>query len=451
MKYLSTEDIVQNGLSIADEVGQVFYYKNRVFRGIYGNRVQDIEEMFKSGLVDVLVEKKLIPKTIKSEYIMDAFPLILEHDKISMVSYVDEWTFDMIKDAGKLIFALVNVLGKYGYCLKDCHPYNILFHNNRPIYVDFGSIVKCEKKISCGKEFYQNYIMPLEALHFNAEMGRLVIRSKNDVGFDTMLCFSNGYGGWRLWKQIKYYLYKIHFKLNMLSMLYRKMSFLYYKQKMNRLTTPARGAWSNYQEFDFIHMNDLNLLPDDFKRYKDILKILGELPGKSILEFGGNSGGFSILATKKLMIDQYICTDYDESSINRLYKNIKKYSREYEFLNKIYPLAIDFCEVHKLYQLPNFEMRMRSDIVVAMALTHHLLLIQGMNIDSMFERLAMCTNKYLLIEFMPLGMWDGTGEGDFPEWYSLEWFIYHMKKRFLIQSVNNLEENRICIVGELIK
>ena len=48
----------------------------------------------------------------------------------------------MMKDAAKLILKLKMTLWEYGYELKDCHQFNVLFDGSRPVYVDFGSIVK---------------------------------------------------------------------------------------------------------------------------------------------------------------------------------------------------------------------------------------------------------------------------------------------------------------------
>ena len=100
--------------------------------------------------------------------------------------------------------------------------------------------------------------------------------------------------------------------------------------------------------------------------------------------------------------------------------------------------------------MPDFEERWKADLVLAMALTHHLLLSQYLNIDAMFERLARCTNRYLLIEFMPLGLWDGDNAPELPSWYTLLWFQSHMEKLFTVLLVQQMEKNRIMLLGELI-
>ena len=62
-----------------------------------------------------------------------------------------------------------------------------------------------------------------------------------------------------------------------------------------------------------------------------------------------------------------------------------------------------------------------------------------------------CTKKYIIVEFMPLGLWNGETAPELPEWYTLDWFLDNLKKYFNILKIEQTEINRIAILGELIK
>jgi hypothetical protein len=55
----------------------------------------------------------------------------------------------------------------------------------------------------------------------------------------------------------------------------------------------------------------------------------------------------------------------------------------------------------------------------------------------------------VLIEFMPLGLFDGTSTPPIPSWYSVDWFRSNFAKQFELLQEETLEENRILFVGRL--
>jgi hypothetical protein len=87
--------------------------------------------------------------------------------------------------------------------------------------------------------------------------------------------------------------------------------------------------------------------------------------------------------------------------------------------------------------------RFASQCVMALAVTHHLVLTQGFNIDSIISTIRSYTTRYAIIEFMPKGLWDGKNAPPFPAWYTREWFMDHLRKQFTIEWEEQTEENRI--------
>lgn len=87
----------------------------------------------------------------------------------------------------------------------------------------------------------------------------------------------------------------------------------------------------------------------------------------------------------------------------------------------------------------------KSDIVVALAITHHLLLTQGFKIDEIFHKINLFSNKYVYIEFMPLGLWGGNIniKPNVPSWYTKEYFEEKFKNHFTLLKKVTLESHMI--------
>ncbi len=93
--------------------------------------------------------------------------------------------------------------------------------------------------------------------------------------------------------------------------------------------------------------------------------------------------------------------------------------------------------------------RYKSDVVVALAVTHHLILTQKAKLTTIMELLSGFTKRFLVVEFMPLGLWsEANNDSKVPEWYTLEWFIEGVGRFFEIISVEEVGKNRVCILAE---
>ncbi len=63
----------------------------------------------------------------------------LRHPRLPFISYPYEWTFAMLKDAALLQLDLLEAALGAGITIKDSTPFNVQFHDGKPVFIDIGS------------------------------------------------------------------------------------------------------------------------------------------------------------------------------------------------------------------------------------------------------------------------------------------------------------------------
>ena len=128
---------------------------------------------------DELSEKGLFPRSRISDHTLEDFALIVEHEPLPYVTYPFEWSFDMFRDAALAVLGVSEIAARYGWGLKDCHPYNVIFDGIRPQYVDMGSFVPAVSVSSFqySAEFLACYWRPLSIWAAGDHLAQRIISS----------------------------------------------------------------------------------------------------------------------------------------------------------------------------------------------------------------------------------------------------------------------------------
>jgi len=360
---------------------------------------------------------------VQTEHVFLNNKNFLKHEKYT-ISYPCEWSANMFKNAVVLHLELFLKLDEYGLTLKDAMPNNIVFDFTKPVFIDFLSILKIEdlkyenwfssitnasnniSRVTVFEKMFfsfilipfvlfgrKNYMQAREMLSDRAcnvigckmpTWHDLFIKSKNQSLFNIYL------ENFKIYK-----IYKFKSKNKFLNFCKKNLEFvksinvtpnksdylLYYENKKENFSFQDYDSWKNKQ--------------------KNVFKILKNLKPKTVLDLGANSGWFSILAEKNG--SQVISTDIDESCVDDLYIYSKKNN-----LN-ILSLLLSFKDLSKqIYGIENKVLflkaqdRFQSDLVLCLALFHHLTLGEGMGIDKIFEILSILSLKTLVLEFINL-------------------------------------------------
>jgi len=113
------------------------------YTGIYQGKVIRVIEENVEAYKELILQTGEIPFLINAELIFDdGTKIIVEHRQLKNITYYNEWTKKQRVEAALAIIQIQTRLVKQGYFLNDPHGFNIAFENNRPIYFDYGSIIK---------------------------------------------------------------------------------------------------------------------------------------------------------------------------------------------------------------------------------------------------------------------------------------------------------------------
>lgn len=411
---IKKEKLVDLQIAHVDKIGSCYEYEGKIIRIINKSAEASTLKLLHSALIDELMKEHLLVETWQSEYVTEDGALVLEHRKINVKQHYSQWSFEMMKTAGFTALRINAICNKYGFELKDCHPGNLLFDGITPLWVDFGSIVR-KSNLQwwiAQREFLQWYIYPL-TLWSRGYSGVVRALYRNDMTCEFEELQSLYYGLMpRIMKKIGINLYK---KENLASL----------EDKLSKLSLEQKTVWGDYQ-------NEHWKNGDERFRYEiDWIKRTSDIG--SVIEIAANQGAFAYLCSEEAKIKNIVATDYDVVAVDKMFHILKEKN-----VNTITPLIMNFVEASES------ELKSRcADLVVANALTHHLLLRQGLTMEAMMRRFLLLTNKYIIVEFTP----KGVDKHRNPKWYTLDWFLKEIQTGFKILHMKEFT-NRVVIIGE---
>jgi hypothetical protein len=215
-------------------------------------------------------------------------------------------------------------------------------------------------------------------------------------------------------------------------------------ERISCLQAPAaQREWHNYHDRYF---DDAGLSPTP--RFERICEIVSGLDCESLTELAGNQGLFSLLALQRTGVRRAVCTDSEDEVVNILYRRVRSD-----------PALVSGKSMHTAivnFMLPEFgpriapaSQRLKSDAVVALAVLHHLVLSQQFTMADALQTIAAYARRFVLVEFMPLGLWNGKTTPPVPAWYNEEEFAKQFASVCVVLHVERLEENRVLYVGSV--
>ena len=420
--HIKNHQIKYEPASCIDPAGKVFYHSGKVYRSVNNESLPLAKKILADRRCEHFFEKGLI-RTRFADIKLDNCESVLEHEKIPFVTYCQEWSPIMLKEAALSLCDLSLELAKSGLALKDAHPWNFHFNKCRPYFVDFGSIVELDQsfKWPC-HEFRRHILFPLWLFSKGRSEDAYRFLNEHPIGIGKRLIEKKPFN-------------RIPFSYAIFTRKYRRsrnsnprkslFTFLTdVKKYISDMRIPSeQGFWATYEQRTTGREDPLEI-PPKTATVTDLLKTFRK---SSLLDMACNKGAYASIAEE--IGYQVLAFDRDPGIVSKIYLENKSSGKD------ILPLKLDFLWPTAGFGLglsakPAFE-RLKCDTTLVLALVHHLVFSQNVNFEVIARIISLYTISRAIVEFIPpddhyVKKWMTKRHN----WYELSNFIASMNAYF---------------------
>ena len=416
-----------------DPVGNVFKKNGKYYRAIKHGATAQVKKLIAEGAYHHLALRKLIPEHQFWE---------IEHPDYSMVAGIDagivfpssSYPLLALQAAARVWLdindCLMDVDGHFG--LIDGHSGNFaLFDNSRPMWIDMGSIGEAGGQFGdphFGRsQFIRCYIYPLLMIARRPQDTAAIrqLMSEQPDGITDAQFEARVLEGFDLGPLA-----------NPQNRIERRAVLRHLREVVDGIDfSGVKGFWSGYRKAEQLEwaLQGGPLQGDADPRFKAVADLVERSGAKSFIDLGANDGLFSLLFVRNGA--KGIAVDLDDFALNKLYQFLSEHP------------GIDMVVAQGTFSnVPHM-----AEVVLALALTHHLNLSQGLSFADISASLAKNTSHAAITEFMPFGL-GGTADivGPFPDplpaHYTLDEFIAALKVDFRhVEVVDYARPNAIQV------
>jgi hypothetical protein len=153
--------------SFRDPATTVFYDGDRVLRGLDEGAATDWRALASTSFFPRLVGEGKVVRTDEADAaalgpLAERFATVLEHERVPFVSYPHEWTFGMLQDAAVLHLEVLLAALDEGFTMKDGYALNVQWRGRQPVFIDVGSFEKAAPGPWPGyRQFCRTMLYPL--------------------------------------------------------------------------------------------------------------------------------------------------------------------------------------------------------------------------------------------------------------------------------------------------
>ena len=437
------------GSSFRDPGGFVYTRGGVLYRQV--NRVfQDRFEAFLgSGLYDELVRQRLIVSHRPVSLDLAATPAaaaVLEPERVPFISYPYEWSFGQLRDAALLTLELQERALVRGFTLRDASAYNVQFQGGRPVLIDTLSFEPRAEGAPWAAygQFCQHFLVPLALMSLvDIRLGALQRGFLDGVPLELGSRLLGGRGWLRPGLLF-------HVKLQAMAQRRYADREVARTARARPVGAPAllelvrglRGAveslvWNpaGTEWADYTCDNNYTAEATAAKRDR-VTEMLRGLGAETAWDLGANTGEYSRAA--RAVVSRVVAFDLDPAAVERNYRRVRA-----EGETGILPLLLDLTNpspaqgwAHR--ERLSLEQRGPADVVLALALVHHLAIGHNLPLDRIAGYVARL-GRTLVIEFVPksdsqVGRLLRNRPDIFPD-YTIEGFEAAFRRHFAVDQV----------------
>ncbi|HXF54277.1 MAG TPA: class I SAM-dependent methyltransferase [Hyphomicrobiaceae bacterium] len=392
--------------SFRDPAGELFWQAGAIYRGVNPCYERQFHSALNSGLLEGCVADGLLLPFEIVDAATARYVALLKPRQLSFISYPYEWSFDQLKDAAVLTLKLHLRALPHGMLLKDASAFNVQLVDGRPCLIDHLSfdLVSEHSAWPAYGQFCRHFLAPLALMAYvDLGLGRLLQTHIDGVPLDLAVRLLPR----RAWLRPGLFLHLcLHARmvekhagsakkvaarpLSAEAMTAIARSLLALVEKLS----PRRQAteWGSYYA-------DTNYSAAAFSAKERIVRELVQASAaRTVWDIGANDGHFSRLIRD--LADEIVSIDVDPRAVNSNYLRCRRND-----IRNIVPLLADINSPTPALGFANRERRAlcdrgRPDLILALALVHHLAISNNLPFRYIAEFLAgQC--RSLVIEFVP--------------------------------------------------
>ena len=373
----------------------------------------------------------------------------LKHERIPWISYPYEWPFSMLKDAALLQLELGRRALEHDLTLKDASAYNVQFRGAQPVFVDVGSFERLrEGEPWAGyRQFCMLYLYPLmlqayRGVPYHAwlrgsldgiapgEARAMLPRRRRGVFTHVVLHarlearYADAGG-----REVKRDLKRAGFGKALLDANLRRLEKLVRRLEFK----PGRTAWTEYGRTN-------TYSDEEAARKAEFVRAAAARHHGLVWDLGCNDGTYSRVAAEHAT--SVVAIDSDHATVDGLYRALRDEGR-----SDVLPLVMSVTDPSpdlgwRGLERARPERRGRPDLVLALALVHHVVITGNVPVREFLAWLRSL-DAALVIEFpdrddpMVQRLLSGKVEKANPD-YERETFERALGERFEVERTERL-------------
>jgi hypothetical protein len=365
----------------------------------------------KSGLYQSLVDEGLLIPHVEVDAAAHepekAFRVI-RPERIPFISYPYEWCFGQLKDAALTTLAIQKRALAYGMSTKDSSAYNVQFWRGEPVLMDTLSFEIYEEGQPwvAYRQFCQHFLAPLALMAYrDPRLGQLLRIHIDGVPLDLASELLPLRTRLRFPLLTHLHLHAVAQKryagrevdLSSSRQAIRKTGILGILSSLESIIrqldwSPEGTAWADY---DSTH----SYTDASIRHKKQIVSsYLERVRPQTVWDLGANTGVFGRLASQRMI--HTVAFDIDPGVVELNYRQCVADKEQY-----LLPLLLDLTNPSPSLGWHNRERlsllkRGSADLVLALALVHHLAIANNLPLEQIACFLADL-GHWLVIEFVP--------------------------------------------------
>ncbi len=382
--------------SYRDPLGHIIYSDGKVIRRLSPAGDKLWKSFSKSPLYGILREKEMVIDTNQlhcGTFTDSEFPTALEHERIPFISYAYEWPFEMLKNAALLTLDIMLESLRHGVILRDGTSFNIQFLRGRPVFIDILSFMPYKKgMIWMGyAQFCRMFLFPLMlASHKNIDFRPWIRGSLEGISLEDMA----GIFGWSdIFKKGVFFQVFLQNRLNrgkadknpqdppaVSNMTAEKLDLII--RQLRTIVSSLQNPFKNTTWSGYVDSRSYNAKEQSAKM-EFVEKVCAKGKRNVVWDIGANIGEYSHVAAKHAGL--VVAMDSDHGALNRLSCEVREKKEE-----NILPILVDMADPSPSFGWLNKETktlaeRGRPDLVLALALIHHLCISRNIELASFVE------------------------------------------------------------------